>query len=97
MKQIEKDMLKAIESRQNFSKSNTQVIFAEGETGRAWWCNVYLYGNHIAEFDEMTWKATVNKDTLRTWPTVTTKSRLRALGADVTTKGGITYLDGQPV
>jgi hypothetical protein len=34
---------------------------------------------------------------LRQWPTVTTKSRLRALGANLTQKRGVIYLNGNPV
>ena len=33
-----------------------------------------------------------NTDTLRRYPTNTTKSRLRALGVNVTTRKGVTYL-----
>ena len=97
MRKIEQHMLNAIRNRKNWSGGNTQVIFAKGDQGSAWWCDVYLHGNHIAEFNEMTWQAKVNTKTLSRWPTMTTKSRLRALGACVTTKGGQTYLDGLPV
>jgi hypothetical protein len=97
MRKIEREMLDAIKARRNWSKGNTRVKFAQGDTGAAWWCNVYLHGNHIAEFNEMTWRAKVNTETLSRWPTVTTKSRLRALGAHVTTKRGTTYLDGLAV
>jgi hypothetical protein len=97
MRKIEKQMLDAIRSRKNWSKDNTRVEFVQGDGGDMWWCNVYLHGHHIAEFNEMTWNATVNVDTLRQWPTVTTKSRLRALGANITQKKGVVYLDGKSV
>ena len=56
---------------------------------------VYLHGNHIATVTQGSVR--VNIDTLRKYPTVTTKSRLRALGVNVCTKKGITYLYGEAI
>ena len=33
-------------------------------------------------------------ETLRRWPTILTASRLRALGANLSFKGGLPYIDG---
>jgi hypothetical protein len=87
MRVIEKQMLAAIINLKYFSNSNTMVNPYNG------YSDIYLHGHHIAEYDNATNKVKVNIDTLRNWPTNTTKSRLRALGVNVTTKKGITYLD----
>ena len=97
MRKIEEEMLQAIKERRTWAKDNTRVEFARGENGATWWCDVYLHGNHIAKFDEMTWRPTVNVNTLARWPTVTTKSRLRALGANIVTKRGTVYLNGEAI
>ena len=91
MRVIEKKMLEAINNLKYFSNSNTMVKTYNG------YCDIYLHGHHIAEYENSTNKVKVNVDTLRNWPTNTTKSRLRALGVNVTTKKGVTYLDNQPI
>lgn len=91
MRVIEKKMLEAINNLKYFSNSNTMVKTYNG------YSDIYLHGHHIAEYDNSTNKVKVNVDTLRNWPTNTTKSRLRALGVNVTTKKGVTYLDNQPI
>ena len=91
MRVIEKKMLEAIINLKYFSNSNTMVKTYNG------YSDIYLHGHHIAEYDNISNKVKVNVDTLRNWPTNTTKSRLRALGVNVTTKKGVTYLDNQPI
>ena len=91
MRVIEKKMLAAIINLKYFSNSNTMVKTYNG------YSDIYLHGHHIAEYDNSTNKVKVNINTLRNWPTNTTKSRLRALGVNVTTKKGVTYLDNQPI
>ena len=91
MRVIEKQMLSAIMDWKYFNKDNTMVKTYNG------YSDIYLHGHHIAEYDNSTNKVKVNVDTLRNWPTNTTKSRLRALGVNVTTKKGVTYLDNQPI
>lgn len=92
MRKIEKDMLKAIENGQNKVLGNTYVNPVIGGI------QVWLHGNHIATVDHSDGgSVTVNKETLRKYPTNTTKSRLRALGVDVRTVKGVTMLDGVPV
>ena len=89
MRVIEKKMLDAIDQGRNFSLSNTQVTIAFNKA------HVFLHGNHIATVEND--NVMVNLDTLRVYPTVTTKSRLRALGVNVYTKKGITYLYGEAI
>lgn len=92
MRVIEQKMLKAIKNAENFSLDNTTCKMIDDNN-----MAIYLHGNEIATVNTSNGFVMVNRDTLRRWPTNTTKSRLRALGANVTTKKGITYLDGQAV
>ena len=87
MRKIEQEMVKAIHNVSFWKCGNTEV-HPSGD--------VYLHGNHVASI-EKDGKIKVNLYTLAKWPTATTKSRLRALGVNVTTKQGIVYLDGQAI
>lgn len=87
MRLIEERMLDALRERRHWQQGNTKV----DNEGR-----VYLHGNHIANYTE-DGLVEVNEYTLAKWPTPTTKSRLRALGANVTTKNYTTYLNGRPL
>lgn len=89
MRQIEKKMIDAIKQGRNFTLDNTHVKI-DANTA-----HVFLHGNHIASVTHG--NVRVNVNTLRLFPTPTTKSRLRALGVDVYTKKGITYLNGEEV
>ena len=89
MRVIEKKMLDAIQQGRNFTLANTHVKI-DGNTA-----HVFLFGNHIASV--VNDNVMVNVDTLRAYPTVTTKSRLRALGVDVYTKNGIPFVNGEEV
>lgn len=89
MRVIEKKMLDAIEQGRNFTLDNTHVKI-DANTA-----HVFLHGNHIASV--VNDNVMVNRDTLRSYPTPTTKSRLRALGVDVYTKNFVTYLNGEEV
>ena len=62
-------------------------------------CSVFLHGHHIAdvEFTASGRVIDVNIETLRRWPTVTTKSRLRALGVDLFQKDFEIFIDGSAV
>lgn len=91
MRLIEKQMIEAIEKRLNFRKDNTDVIQCE----YLGFAEVRLHGHTLGTYlysDDVFYP---NPDTLREWPTNTTKSRLRALGVNVYTKKGVTYLNGQ--
>lgn len=90
MRKIEQQMLNAIENRKAWQSGNTVVTPRfDGSL------SVYLHGNHIA--DVVNSQINVNVYTLRQWSTPTTKSRLRALGASVSTRKGITYLNNAAI
>lgn len=102
MRKIEQQMLAAVKEQRTWSSGNTQVTFSPyTDNAKGNRSAVYLHGNHIATYlhdaDNGRGALVVNECTLRRWPTPTTKSRLRALGANVATKGGVTYLDGRPL
>jgi hypothetical protein len=88
MRKIEKAMNAAVQNRALWRLDNTSVQPIDDVN-----CSVYLHGNHIADVNSRTGLVMVNKETLARWSTPTTKSRLRALGANVTTRKGVTYLD----
>lgn len=93
MRKIEKDMLHAIERKRSWAGENTTVRVDTGHT-RA---EVLLHGNHIADVWYSaggSWKVEVNKVTLGRWPTATTKSRLRALGVNLTQRDFQLFIDG---
>jgi hypothetical protein len=89
MRKIEQQMVTAIAKNLNWHSGNTCV------SNR----NVYLHDNHIATVTVTNYQPSieVNLTTLRNWPTATTKSRLRALGVNLTTKRGRIYIDGQAI
>jgi len=98
MRQIEEQMVDAIENGRNWQSGNTGVRIHP--SNYAHWADVYLHGNHIAEvFCGASGHRTVdvNVDTLAEYPTRTTMSRLRALGADVCTRKGKVYLNDREV
>lgn len=91
MRQIERLMNRAIKHRAAWKLSNTEV-----HPSGAGLCAVYLHGNHIADVVSLPHSksslAIPNLATLRAYPSRTTKSRLRALGINVYTKHGVTYV-----
>ena len=87
MRKIEEQMNGAIALGINWASGNTTVTY-DDTTGTS---AVYLHGNHIADVTEG--RLEVDVDTLKDYPTNTTKSRLRALGADVYTRAGVVYLE----
>lgn len=87
MRKIEQAMNGAIELGINWASGNTRVTY-DDTTGTS---SVYLFDNHIADVTEG--RVEVDVDTLKDYPTNTTKSRLRALGADVYTRAGVVYLE----
>lgn len=93
MRLIEKQMNQAINSKSNWSKDNTEVMYYEGNN----LSHVRLHGHHIAYFDHNSGEIVPNVGTLAAWPTRTTKSRLRALDVDVYTRKNITYVNGKEV
>ena len=79
-------MLAAVKSGTNFNESNTQVMQANGNT------YVYLFGNCI-------YKIINGKRffTLCGLNNSATRSRLTALGVNVTTKNGTPFWNGKPI
>lgn len=84
MRIIEKEMLDAIRSRKNWKKSNTEVRICDNTI------SVFLYSNLIAyKQDDKPWCYCSCG-----WHTVTTRSRLKALGCNcVIRKGYIINLE----
>ena len=76
MRKIEKMMVEAVEAGRNFSQGNTRVEVKNGIT------RVFLFDNMICEI-----KNGKKRFTDAGWPTVTTASRLRALGANCCRRG----------
>lgn len=101
MRVIEKQMLNAIDNKIDWTKDNTSVFFiSANESGNPHGSRseVYLHGNHIASYwHGLNDALEVCENTLKRYPTNTTKSRLRALGVNVTTKRGVTYLNGEVI
>lgn len=79
MRVIEMEMLGAIVARKNWRKSNTEVLFDRDGNG----FGVYLHHNFIARGVSVNHSFQITYATLAGWDTVTTRSRLRALGVDV--------------
>lgn len=88
MRKIEQQMKEAIHHHIRWSLDNTIVSPLDDIT-----VAVYLHGHEIALINQRTGFVMTNVDTLRRYPTNTTKSRLRALGIDVSTRNGVTYLN----
>ena len=86
MRKIEKEMLNAISEQRYWHKDNT-MVHSDGM--------VYLHGNHIATVNDDS--IDINLYTLRRWPTMTTRSRLRALGADLVSIKGVLHLNGKSI
>lgn len=80
MRQIDKDMLQAVCEHGNWHCDNTQVT-NNGNVVR-----VFLHGNLIYEDD-----GEQESFTLAGWDTLTTRNRLRALGANIFHKNGKIY------
>ena len=93
MRLIEEQMVGAIHNKACWSKDNTSVTYWEYNNRS----DVCLYGHHIAQFDHTDGEMSANLNTLAAWPTNTTKSRLRALGVNVATRKGVTYVDNKEV
>jgi hypothetical protein len=98
MRKIEKLMTNAVYSKADkWVNSNTAVFYISAmESGNPNGARseIYLHGNLIAEYwHDLNAPLEVDTRTLATYPTNTTKSRLRALGANVATRKGVTYLN----
>ena len=85
MRKIEQAMCAAVKARRNWSSGNTQVIVSLDRVH----VEVYLHGNII-----YTESSGVKCFTLAGWNTPTTRSRLRALGVNVSTKNYVPMYKG---
>lgn len=74
MRKIEEQLVNAIANKKNFRSGNTEYVHGTLIS------SVYLFGHEICRIDETTG---VRKYSHCGWPTVTTASRLNALGANV--------------
>lgn len=92
MRKIEQLMNNAIHSQKRWALQNT-IVSPIDDVNVA----VYLHGHEIAIVNTHNGFTMTNIDTLRRYPTNTTKSRLRALGVSVSTRKGVTYLDGKAI
>lgn len=86
MRKIEEKMLKAFKEKRNWRERNTHVFVSPTTHG----VSVWLHNNCIA-------KTNINNEVLYSFGgcnSYTTRSRLRALGCNVSVKKGIPYRDG---
>jgi hypothetical protein len=101
MRKIEQQINKAIQAKKSIILGNTSVVYQPelNETMRARMeqAKVYLHGNHIATHLYAMDRTDYNPMTLAQWPTPTTKSRLRALGFNVKTIKGSTYVGDKKI
>lgn len=88
MRQIEEKMVEAIKQEKNFSLSNTTVKVSDGLL------SVYLFGNCIYA---RSLASGIAQFSLCGYNTVTTRSRLNAIGLNITTRRGQVYYNGQPI
>lgn len=85
MKRIEEKMLTAIRCGYDWQENNTSVKHVDGEKVR-----IRLHGNLIAERDNVHgWRYS-----LCGWNTLTTRSRLNALGCNVVQRNFTPYRNG---
>jgi hypothetical protein len=100
MRKIEQQMNRAIVLCNDWYLDNTAVHYISAkESGNPYGARaeIYLHGNHIASYWYEARALEVNEVTLKRYPTNTTKSRLRALGANLVSKRGKLYLDDKEV
>jgi N6-adenosine-specific RNA methylase IME4 len=101
MRKIEQLTIQAIKAKRNWTNGNTSVTYQPevNTTERACieYSKVFLHGNHIATYCHGLDRWDYNPMTLTQWPTPTTKSRLRALGFDVRTVKGHTFVGDRKI
>lgn len=86
MKAIEKKMVAAVNGRKNWSESNTDVECVDGDV------YVRLFGNLIYRIVHG-----IHEFNLCGWNTVTTRSRLNALGVGLYKKNFVPYYKGMEI
>lgn len=93
MRKIEQELIAALKQRKPFNKDNTFIVGDDSSGcpfGYSW---VFLHGNPLGYWRHSDGQFEVNRDTLKQWPSATTKSRLRALGVNLTQVKGKIYID----
>lgn len=91
MRKIEASMLTAIWNKLNVNLSNTSVHYNEHTQTSL----IRLHGNLIATYKhDGLYKYKANEGMFKSWPTTTTRSRLRAMGIPASIKGGQAVIDG---
>lgn len=97
MRKIEQLIWAAIKAKKSITLGNSRVDYLpELDTpmhSRIEYAKIYLHGHHIASYTYSMNRVDYNPVTLASWPTRTTKSRLRALGVNVYTKKGKTFVN----
>lgn len=95
MRKIETEMYAAFNAGYNWATHNTRVEVSTSDDGKRVRC--FLFGNIIAE-KIINKSVYIKRFFTSGYNTATTCSRLNALGANVSRKGGyIHYADGTPV
>lgn len=95
MRKIEQQMTEAMAKLQEWSKDNTEVLYCHEISGDPHW-EVRLHGNPIAfKLRDGPWQ--IDEDVLETWPTVTTRSRLNAMGFNVSVRNHKPYIGARKV
>jgi hypothetical protein len=97
MRKIEQQIWNLIKSKKSGTIDNSRVVYLpelnEPMHARIEHAKIYLHGHHIATYTYSMDRVDYNPVTLASWPTSTTKSRLRALGVNVYTKKGKTFVN----
>lgn len=97
MRKIEQQMVAAIREGRVWHSGNTAV----GEPNQHGWQGVFLHGYLIAacrigKGPGGGLETQVDMPAFRTWPEMTTASRLRALGIPAHVKNGVAYIGNDP-
>lgn len=89
MRKVEEEMLYAVRNRQSMGNGSTTVRYIPNENdfeidpSKEARSEILLHGNLIATYWYNTSELEVNMTVYKSYPTNTTKSRLKALGADI--------------
>jgi len=100
MRKIEQQMIEAIKENRDWKHGKNAQGYPAMEVSHFRnnginYAEVFLHANHIATVHKDTGEVIPNKYTFRNWPTVTTRSRLRALGVDASIKNFAACINGE--
>lgn len=96
MRKIEENMVEAVKKRQNWKSGNTEVTVCLKPLNQIV-IKVYLHGNEIYSLYEYEDGTQLIYFSLAGWNTVTTRSRLRALGINITQRKSVPLFNGEEV